>query len=385
MPDVLSYNEYYPYGMLLPGRHGAVDSYRYGFQGQEKDDEIKGEGNSLNYKYRMHDPRLGRFFAIDPLAKQYPFYSPYQFSGNKVIQFKELEGAEELIASVDKGETFPSISNLSGEKLVIDMFLFYSSKMGSKIASDISYKIAFKKLGKGFLMGSNGKIYQNNSLKLSEELIDGKFVSFLRGKDRANQWFTTSNVNQVNIFRNKKWVNLSEKLLKLSSDVDKLTDVAFFVNGSIEQNEIDAFGLLDISISMGFGPLATVATDAIKSQIDKNMNELITQPLLNDLDAKIKDGLSPTEEWVDIVRGQWQTFEGYEIIRLTSTALGTYFSGQVSDLNDLQKISGDIYGNGDEEMNNALLIQRTDNNEAIIMHIFIDDSSSSENNSSNNN
>jgi RHS repeat-associated protein len=55
--------------MLLPKRHGAVDSYRYGFQGQEKDDEIKGEGNSVNYKFRMHDPRLGRFFAVDPLTK----------------------------------------------------------------------------------------------------------------------------------------------------------------------------------------------------------------------------------------------------------------------------------------------------------------------------
>jgi hypothetical protein len=36
--------------------------YRYGFQGQEKDDEWKGSGNSINYKYRMHDPRLGHCF-----------------------------------------------------------------------------------------------------------------------------------------------------------------------------------------------------------------------------------------------------------------------------------------------------------------------------------
>ncbi len=49
--------------MILPG-----SNYRYGFQGQERDDEIKGNGNSVNYKYRMHDPRLGRFFAVDPLA-----------------------------------------------------------------------------------------------------------------------------------------------------------------------------------------------------------------------------------------------------------------------------------------------------------------------------
>ncbi len=43
----------------------------------------------------MHDPRVGRFFATDPLEKKYPWYTPYQFSGNKVIQFVELEGLEE--------------------------------------------------------------------------------------------------------------------------------------------------------------------------------------------------------------------------------------------------------------------------------------------------
>jgi RHS repeat-associated protein len=72
-------------------------NYIYGFQGQEKDDEIKGAGNSLNFEYRMHDPRVGRFFAVDPLAKKYPYYTPYQFSGNKVIHLIELEGLEESL------------------------------------------------------------------------------------------------------------------------------------------------------------------------------------------------------------------------------------------------------------------------------------------------
>jgi hypothetical protein len=58
------------------------------------DNELKGEGNSLNYTFRMHDPRVGRFFARDPLEKKYPFYSPYQFSGNRVIDMVELEGLE---------------------------------------------------------------------------------------------------------------------------------------------------------------------------------------------------------------------------------------------------------------------------------------------------
>jgi hypothetical protein len=68
--------------------------YRFGFQNQEKDDEIKGEGNSVKYTFRMHDPRLGRFFAVDPLTFRYPYYSSYIFSGNRTMDCLELEGLE---------------------------------------------------------------------------------------------------------------------------------------------------------------------------------------------------------------------------------------------------------------------------------------------------
>lgn len=81
--------------MLLPGRHGNSNSYRYGFQSQEKDDEIKGEGNSLSFTFRMYDSRINRFFRPDPLERDYPWYTPYQFSGNKLIHKIELEGLEE--------------------------------------------------------------------------------------------------------------------------------------------------------------------------------------------------------------------------------------------------------------------------------------------------
>src|SRR5690554_5156335 len=94
LADVVSYSDYYPFGMQMPGRNGSTGDYRYGFQGQEMDDEIKGEGNSINYKYRMHDPRVGRFFAVDPLAGEYPWNSPYAFSENRVIDGIELEGLE---------------------------------------------------------------------------------------------------------------------------------------------------------------------------------------------------------------------------------------------------------------------------------------------------
>jgi RHS repeat-associated protein len=72
--------------------------YRFGFQGQEKDDEIHGAtGTSYSYEYRMHDPRVGRFLSIDPLAAKYAYNSPYAFSENRVIDAIELEGREALL------------------------------------------------------------------------------------------------------------------------------------------------------------------------------------------------------------------------------------------------------------------------------------------------
>ena len=79
---------------------GSVSGvYEYSFQAQEHDDEIKGIGNSINYKYRMHDTRLGRFFAVDPLAAKYPWNSPYAFSENRVLDAIELEGLEAVEVS----------------------------------------------------------------------------------------------------------------------------------------------------------------------------------------------------------------------------------------------------------------------------------------------
>jgi len=95
--DITSANDYFPFGSEMPGRSYNSGEYRYGFQGQEKDDEVKGSGNSINYKYRMYDPRIGRFFAVDPLASGFPWNSTYAFSENKVIYARELEGLEAVV------------------------------------------------------------------------------------------------------------------------------------------------------------------------------------------------------------------------------------------------------------------------------------------------
>jgi RHS repeat-associated protein len=91
---VVSTADYYAFGSEMPGRSFNLGSYRYGFNGQEKDDEVKGSGNSYEFTFRIYDPRTGRFLSVDPIGKNYPHATPYGFAENSPIQAIDLEGLE---------------------------------------------------------------------------------------------------------------------------------------------------------------------------------------------------------------------------------------------------------------------------------------------------
>jgi RHS repeat-associated protein len=123
-------SDYSPFGVELDGRT-VSGGYRYGYQRQESDDEVKGNGNSVNYTFRMHDPRLGRFFSLDPFVFAFPHNSPYVFSENIVINAVELEGLEKVyVYNVYKkyGMTIKKLShtyideNLTDHRRVIRYF-----------------------------------------------------------------------------------------------------------------------------------------------------------------------------------------------------------------------------------------------------------------------
>lgn len=47
---------------------GFNKDYRYGFNGKENDNDVKGiEGSQQDYGMRIYDPRLGRFLSVDPV------------------------------------------------------------------------------------------------------------------------------------------------------------------------------------------------------------------------------------------------------------------------------------------------------------------------------
>jgi RHS repeat-associated protein len=71
---------------------GCTGFYRYGFQGQEKDDEISGVGNSNTAQFWQYDTRLGRRWNVDPIVKY--FESSYASYGNNPILNIDPNGAD---------------------------------------------------------------------------------------------------------------------------------------------------------------------------------------------------------------------------------------------------------------------------------------------------
>ncbi|WP_139112906.1 glycosyl hydrolase 108 family protein [Mucilaginibacter sp. PPCGB 2223] len=105
LADVVTAQSYYAFGMEQPGLTFNSGTYRYGFNGKENDNDVKGDGDQQDYGMRIYDPRLGRFLSVDPLTRDYAYYTPYQFAGNRPIDAVDVDGLEEK--TVNEAEAPP--------------------------------------------------------------------------------------------------------------------------------------------------------------------------------------------------------------------------------------------------------------------------------------
>ncbi len=152
-----------------------MSNSRFGFNGQEKDNEIKGIGNSLDFTERIYDSRLGKFLSIDGLTAKYPWYTPYQFAGNTPIQAIDIDGLEECIMTFrfedGRATQLKTVKNsyIVREKQVVNRYATYK---------DVIYD---KRTGKPMEQSQIGQVqYQykdgdGNSLNIRRD-YDGNYV-----------------------------------------------------------------------------------------------------------------------------------------------------------------------------------------------------------------
>ncbi len=106
--EVKAAYEYYAFGMSL----AKIDKgYRYGFNGKENDDET----GLQDYGMRWYDNRRCQFISVDPLGRKYPWYTPFQFAGNKPISHIDLDGLEEASPDPSKAGALKAIEDFRND------------------------------------------------------------------------------------------------------------------------------------------------------------------------------------------------------------------------------------------------------------------------------
>jgi len=136
-PQLLSRADYFAGGSLLTGCNYSSSSYRFGFNGMPKDDEINGAtGTSYDFGARLYDPRVGRWLSLDPLQSQYPNLSAYSFAANSPIFLSDFDGRVIRDARGNivytKGAIDPVTYTTRTGETVREVYVYIYSNDGSK-------------------------------------------------------------------------------------------------------------------------------------------------------------------------------------------------------------------------------------------------------------
>ncbi|OFY83915.1 MAG: hypothetical protein A3F72_07920 [Bacteroidetes bacterium RIFCSPLOWO2_12_FULL_35_15] len=151
----------------MPGRNfTSANGYRYGYNGKEKDDEVKGAGNSYNYGFRIYDPRIGRFLSVDPLSNNFAYYTPYQYAGNKPIAYIDLDGLEDVtFYEKDNNQYMKIVYNAEDVKKLI------ANNPKDPVILRVHYKSGIVNQFKGPNVVNEKKVFNLFSKQLAKSII----------------------------------------------------------------------------------------------------------------------------------------------------------------------------------------------------------------------
>jgi len=181
--DIISYEEYHPFGTTSYLKHNTNISQKcYKYVGKERDEET----GLYYYGARYYAAWLCRFVSVDPLQHKYPYYTPYQYAGNKPITFIDLDGLEpmippqteprdvtnikmplrfELIRSLNKVEKQENTK--SKEEIDLPTWDIFSETIETpatlieKTTKDLAQNIVEKNISKGIKVTNFGDVYQS--------------------------------------------------------------------------------------------------------------------------------------------------------------------------------------------------------------------------------
>jgi RHS repeat-associated protein len=157
---------YYPFGSSMVSFSNTEFHYSYAFNGMERDDEVKGNGNTLDFGARIYDSRLGRFLSKDPMNFKFPYSTPYSFSENTPIACIDLGGYEMFYAA--DGSFLGKFGKSNDIRVVDNVFLFLKNR------DNLNYLIYNSKLLSESSIETQSNIYTSIFMKVIDELNKSK-------------------------------------------------------------------------------------------------------------------------------------------------------------------------------------------------------------------
>ena len=274
----------------------------------------------------MHDPRVGRFFAVDPLFRKYPYNSVYAFSENRVIHMVELEGLESYIPAPICHQAIFSI--LREQDFVFDATATFSRE-NYKLSGTVGYSRVFNvrpdgEKGRNFThygvsyplySGGSEKIMYNLKTQFSIGIVNGieknysEYSGFFIGLSGeidgigiAHSGFFTSNINNPN--KESQYVGATSVTLdpiKLAAVIlseqhagSVSINVDFFVDEDSDLTALEQFKKKSNEVIKTWNTIIkrTIGLDAKKQ---KELDKAI-KIMLNQIEQMIKDANSKVEK-----------------------------------------------------------------------------------------
>lgn len=78
--------------------------HQYGFQSEEETNDLG--MNVIAYQWRDYDPAIARFNKIDRFAEKYNPVSPYTFTANNPLNYREIKGDSLKVANNDQTKEY---------------------------------------------------------------------------------------------------------------------------------------------------------------------------------------------------------------------------------------------------------------------------------------
>ncbi len=257
--EILREQNYYPYGLEQKGYNSSIKGVKSNFKQYQSQEFTEDLGlNTHEWRYRVSDPSIGRFWQVDPLAEDYDYNSTYAFAENKLGIGIELEGLEitpfssqinglsysESTSVVRDKRTISVIRHETYGKQTVDVSttkLTLSSKVKQEHVTDYSARVIADNLDKS----------GNTSTRINS--------AYREPKDQARAMYGNL------VGKGKRGIAAQKRLYSSSGDkvIDTFANAQDYNSKAQEVNELVGFDLLPI-----------LDGDQIKSLMTDKINQI---------------------------------------------------------------------------------------------------------------